>query len=197
GKNSKRKNQKLKFRDARDKKVGRIVEGDDETIEHYFGEAYTKKGKQSGRTKGMGHKTRKFINMYGYDPKEYEFIRIVDPLTGATLDENAYFDMSLVQEHFGEIRSKYIGEDLLDPQAIQSNPGLKAYFVNNTTKKALQIDLTPHIPLLTCRSGTTIAGFPEREGELRQTGPFNVITHNSVPASNEINVDQIEQATHE
>nr|UQS87546.1 polyprotein [Yam mosaic virus] len=197
GKNSKRKNQKLKFRDARDKKVGRIVEGDDETIEHYFGEAYTKKGKQSGRTKGMGHKTRKFINMYGYDPKEYEFIRIVDPLTGATLDENAYFDMSLVQEHFGEIRSKYIGEDLLDPQAIQSNPGLKAYFVNNTTKKALQIDLTPHIPLLTCRSGTTIAGFPEREGELRQTGPFNVITHDSVPSANEIDVNQIEHATHE
>nr|WBW87812.1 MAG: polyprotein [Barleria repens mottle virus] len=197
GKDGKRKKQKLKFRDARDKKMGRVVEGDDSTLEHYFGEAYTKKGKQSGRTKGMGHKTRKFINMYGYNPKDYEFIRFVDPLTGATKDESTYFDMQLIQEHFGEIRSKHIGEDWLEPQAIQANPGLKAYFVNNTTKKALQVDLTPHIPLLTCRSGTTIAGFPERESELRQTGAFVAIAYDAIPSANEIDVDQETQATHE
>uniref|UniRef100_A0AAU6NE54 Genome polyprotein n=1 Tax=Ethiopian yam virus TaxID=3123104 RepID=A0AAU6NE54_9POTV len=197
GKESKRKKQKLRFRDAHDKKMGREVYGDDDTIEQHFGEAYTKKGRQSGRTRGTGTKTRKFINMYGYDPKDYEFIRFVDPLTGATKDESAYVDIQLVQEHFGEIRSKYIDDDLLEAQAIRLKPGIQAFYVNNATKKALQVDLTPHIPLLACSRSNTIAGFPEREGELRQTGQAIAVSIDVVPGPNEVDVHQNEEAVHE
>nr|QIA62007.1 polyprotein [Malva vein clearing virus] len=181
---SKRQNQKLKYRDARDKKIGREVYGDDGTLEHFFGDAYTKKGKVKGKTHGMGSKSRRFINMYGYDPTDYSFVRFVDPLTGATLDENPIMDINLVQEHFSNVRGKHLEEDLLDPQRLYSAPGIEAYYVKNMATKALKVDLTPHNPLKHCYKNNTISGFPERVGELRQTGPPVTIDPTEVPKEN-------------
>nr|WBG54073.1 polyprotein [Beet mosaic virus] len=175
--------QKLKFRNARDNKVGREVYGDDGAIEHHFGAAYTEKGKRKGNnsTKGMGTKTRRFVHMYGFDPTEYSFVRFVDPLTGYSKDESVQTDIALVQSEIGEYRQKCMEDDdeLID--FIRQRPGIQAYFMKNGSDKALQVDLTPHIPLLSCAKTATIAGFPERESELRQTGTPIVVNKNVVP----------------
>nr|AIC83445.1 polyprotein [Bean common mosaic virus] len=179
--------QKLKFRDAFDRKVGREVYADDYTMEHTFGEAYTKKGKQKGstKTKGMGRKTRNFIHMYGVEPENYSMIRFVDPLTGATLDEGTRVDIRLVQEGFGEIRKQKINDDELDKETVIRNPGIQAYFVGKNAEEALKVDLTPHRPTLLFMNSNAIAGFPEREDELRQTGLPVRIKRSEVPEPNE------------
>nr|NP_734418.1 NIa-VPg protein [Peanut mottle virus] len=185
----KRQNQKLKFRDARDRKVGREVYGDDGTIEHFFGEAYTKKGKSKGNhtVKGMGRKTRRFIHMYGFDPTEYSFVRFVDPLTGYAIDENITCDISLVQDEVAEVRKQFINEDEISAQSIAENPGIIAYYMSRNADKALKIDLTPHNPLAVGRGGSSIAGFPEREYELRQTGkPLEVKKSEVPPVSKDV-----------
>nr|YP_004940325.1 NIa-VPg protein [Yambean mosaic virus] len=179
--------QKLKFRDAFDRKVGREVYADDYTMEHTFGEAYTKKGKQKGstKTKGMGRKTRNFIHMYGVEPENYSMIRFVDPLTGATMDESPRVDIRLVQEEFGEIRRQKIEQDELSTEKVRSMPGIQAYFIGKNTEEVLKVDLTPHRPTLLCKNSNAIAGFPERENELRQTGLPTRIARNEVPEPNE------------
>nr|AXQ71378.1 polyprotein [Plum pox virus] len=189
---NRRQRQKLKFRQARDNRMAREVYGDDSTMEEYFGSAYSKKGKSKGRTRGMGTKTRKFVNMYGYDPTDYNFVRFVDPLTGHTLDENPLMDIGLVQEHFSIIRNEQIGDDKITPQHIMANPGLVAYYVKDATQKALKIDLTPHNPLRVCDKTATIAGFPEREFELRQTGQPTFVEPSVVPKANEVESEEVD-----
>nr|YP_009010964.1 VPg [Narcissus late season yellows virus] len=181
----KRQQQKLKFRQARDNKNGREVYGDDGTIEHYFGAAYRAKGKVAGKVRGMGAKQRRFVNMYGFDPEDFSAVRFVDPLTGATLDENPHTDIHLVQEHFTVLREEKIGLDELDVQKVRMAPGIEAYYMNNRTGKALKVDLTPHNPLRSCDKKATIAGFPERELELRQTGAPKPIRIEDVPKEQE------------
>uniref|UniRef100_A0A481UNV5 Genome polyprotein n=1 Tax=Dasheen mosaic virus TaxID=29271 RepID=A0A481UNV5_9POTV len=183
----KRQIQKLKFRDARDRKLGREIYCDDNTMEHTFGEAYTKKGKQKGstHTKGMGKKNKNFVHIYGIEPEQYNFIRFVDPLTGYTMDENPRADMQLIQEEIGRVRRELIAEGELEPQAIYSRPGIEAYFINNNATEALKIDLTPHRPTLLQLNSNAIAGFPEREDELRQTGQPVKIYKDLVPKANE------------
>nr|YP_009667133.1 NIa-VPg [Paris mosaic necrosis virus] len=185
---NKRKIQKLKFRNAHDRKVGREVYADDYTMEHTFGEAYTEKGKQKGskHTKGMGKKTRNFIHMYGVEPENYSMIRFVDPLTGHTMDENPRVDIRIVQDEFGEIRKRKIIDDELDSQMVISNPGIQAYFIGKGTEEALKVDLTPHRPTLLCMNSNAIAGYPEREDELRQTGLPVKIARDQVPKQNEM-----------
>nr|AIN25415.1 polyprotein [Zucchini yellow mosaic virus] len=183
----KRRTQKLKFRDAYDRKVGREIFGDDDTIGRTFGEAYTKRGKVKGNnnTKGMGRKTRNFVHLYGVEPENYSFIRFVDPLTGHTLDESTHTDISLVQEEFGSIREKFLENDLISRQSIINKPGIQAYFMGKGTEEALKVDLTPHVPLLLCRNTNAIAGYPERENELRQTGTPVKVSFKDVPEKNE------------
>nr|AMY62772.1 polyprotein [Watermelon mosaic virus] len=183
----KRQIQKLKFRDAFDRKVGREVYADDYTMEHTFGEAYTKKGKQKGstKTKGMGRKSRNFTHMYGVEPENYSMIRFVDPLTGHTMDESTRVDIRLVQQEFGEIREEMIEADELDPQRLYHSPGIQAYFIGKNAEEALKVDLTPHIPTLLCQNSNAISGFPEREGELRQTGLPQIVSKADVPRAKE------------
>nr|QUP51979.1 polyprotein [Passiflora chlorosis virus] len=180
--------QKLKFRDAFDRKVGREVYADDYTMEHTFGEAYTKKGKQKGstNTRGMGKKSRNFIHMYGVEPENYSTLRFVDPLTGHTMDENPRVDVRLVQEEMGAVRRQLLDDDKLDAEMIRSKPGLQAYFLGRNTEEALKIDLTPHRPTLLCMNSNAIAGFPEREDELRQTGLPQKVPLSEVPKPNEV-----------
>nr|AOR06520.1 polyprotein [Cowpea aphid-borne mosaic virus] len=183
----KRMTQKLKFRDAYDRKVGREVYADDYTMEHTFGEAYTKKGKEKGshKTKGMGRKTRNFIHMYGVEPENYTTIRFVDPLTGFTMDENPRVDIRIVQDEMGEVRQKLINHGELESELIRHKPGIQAYFLGKGTEEALKVDLTPHRPTLLCAHSNNIAGYPERENELRQTGLPQRIKLSDVPAPNE------------
>nr|NP_734345.1 NIa-VPg protein [Plum pox virus] len=189
---NRRQRQKLKFRQARDNRMAREVYGDDSTMEAYFGSAYSKKGKSKGKTRGMGTKTRKFVNMYGYDPTDYNFVRFVDPLTGHTLDESPLMDINLVQEHFSQIRNDYIGDDKITMQHIMSNPGIVAYYIKDATQKALKVDLTPHNPLRVCDKTATIAGFPEREFELRQTGHPVFVEPNAIPKINEEGDEEVD-----
>ncbi|AER59752.1 polyprotein [Keunjorong mosaic virus] len=179
----KRKTQKLKFRDARDKKVGQMTFYDDGTAEHTFGEAYNKRGRVKGnnnKNKGNGFKTRNFVHLYGFDPSEYTFVRFLDPVTGVTIDESPLPNIPLVQEEITEARNKAIeeNEDVID--YVRQGPGVKAFFVNQKTKKALQVDMRPHNPMQICRNGT-VAGFAERQFELRQTGPAIEIPYEEVP----------------
>ncbi|WZB50070.1 polyprotein [Periwinkle mild yellow mosaic virus] len=181
---NKRQRQKLKFRNARDQKT-REVFGDDENLSFHFGEAYTKKGKNKGKTHGMGKKRNKFFNMYGFDPTDFTAVRFVDPVTGATLDESPYADIAMVQDQLGEIRKRMLQEDMIDTQKLNQSR-IQAYYSNSFTKKALKIDLTPHNPLQVCENVATIAGFPEREGELRQTGKHIEINIDDIPKANEV-----------
>nr|YP_003208057.1 NIa-VPg [Canna yellow streak virus] len=186
---SKRSKQKLRFRDARDRKLGREVYGDDATMEKYFGEAYTKKAKKGNKTHGMGAKTRRFCHVYGVDPTEYDMIRFVDPLTGITLDDTTQPDMELVQEHFQAVRNQLILDDQLDKQHLYTAKTIHAYFIKHGTRSALRLDLTQHVPTLLCQKSNAIAGFPEREGELRQTGTPITIDKDAVPKPNEADVE--------
>nr|WKM80304.1 polyprotein [Bidens mottle virus] len=171
----------LKFRKARDKRAGFEIDGNDDTLEEYFGSAYTKKGKGKGTTIGMGKSHRKFINMYGFEPGEYSYIRFVDPLTGAQIEENVYADILDVQKKFGEIRTQKIIDDELEPQATYSNPNIHAYFIKDWSNKALKVDLTPHNPLLVSERASLIMKYPEREGELRQTGQGVEVDVSEIP----------------
>nr|ALX38286.1 polyprotein [Zantedeschia mild mosaic virus] len=187
----KRRTQKLHFRDAYDRKMGRMIVADDNTMEQTFGEAYTKRGKVKGsrHTKGMGRKTRNFVHIYGVEPDEYSFIRFVDPITGHTMDESPRVDIRIVQDEMQEIRTKMLENDEIDSQQFYRNPGISAYLVATNAEKALKIDLTPHMPTLLQRNTNAIAGFPEYEGELRQTGAPLVIDRASVPAANQVNLE--------
>nr|URG39486.1 polyprotein [Chilli veinal mottle virus] len=179
---NKRQKQKLKFRDARDQKLGRVIVDDDSgAVEHFFGSAYTKKGKSKGKTHGMGKKARRFVNMYGFDPTEYSFIRFVDPVTGEMLDESVMTDIMLVQEHFEDLRYEYMSDDKIDLARLYSNPGIQAYFVKDKVSPILKVDLTRHTPLKVCDNSSTIAGFPEREGEYRQTGLTKKMSYSELP----------------
>ncbi|AHI04506.1 polyprotein, partial [Tulip breaking virus] len=181
---NKRQRQKLRFREARDNKFAREVYGEDSDMAHYFGTAYTAKGKTKGTTRGMGAKTRRFINMYNFDPTEYSFARYIDPLTGYTLDEQAIVDLNMVQDHFGTIRAQLIDNDLLDRQTIKNKPGIEAYFVKDLAKQILKVDLTPHNPTRVCDKSVTIAGFPDRENELRQTNAPVMLPASALPKEN-------------
>ncbi|AJO62057.1 polyprotein [Tamarillo leaf malformation virus] len=176
---------KLKMAKAQTERHHYVVDGDEASLTHYFGSAYANKGKVKGTTRGMGHKNRRFVNMYGFDPSDFQFVRFVDPLTGVTLDESPQADISLVQNSFGEHRAKCVEDDDLSPQMIAARPGIKAYYVNNLAKKALEVDLTPHISLKMSDTANKIMGFPQRENELRQTGPARAIDIKLVPNKNE------------
>nr|AFA26424.2 polyprotein [Bean yellow mosaic virus] len=184
GKN-KRTKQKLGFRDARDMKGRMEVYADEGTIVENFGCKYTKKGKVRGTTTGMGTKTRRFTNMYGFDPTEYSFARYLDPITGETLDEQPITNLNLVSEHFQEMRRKYRENDLMELQHFASNPRIEAYFVKDAGQKVLKVDLTPHKPLLYSDKFGNIMGYPEREGELRQTGTAEFIDPKELPEPKE------------
>ncbi|QGZ13061.1 polyprotein [Begonia flower breaking virus] len=179
----KRKTQKLKFRDARDKKVGREVFGDDGTIEHFFGAAYTDRGKKKGNhsKRGMGIKTRPFIHLYGLDPTEYSFIRFVDPITGYATDESPTVDIKLLQDEIQEIRAKAMENDPDLHDYIRNKPGIQAYFIKHNSKEALKVDLTPHRPLAMGKNSISVAGYPERESELRQTGAPTPVDATTIP----------------
>ncbi|WPR15555.1 polyprotein [Lily virus A] len=181
---NKRQRQRLRFREARDNKHAHEIHGEDADLQHYFGAAYTAKGKKKGNTVGMGAKTRKFINMYNFDPTEYSFARYVDPLTGFTLDENSMTNIDLVQDHFGKIRRKLMEGGEIEKEAVASKARLEVYFVKNLASQILRIDMTPHNPLRVCDRRETIAGFPEREWELRQSGAPVMMAPNLLPASN-------------
>ncbi|AHB50526.1 polyprotein [Bidens mosaic virus] len=170
GKTKAKRIQALKFRRARDKRAGFELDNNDDTIEEFFGSAYREKGKKKGTTVGMGKSNRRFINMYGFEPGEFSYIQFVDPLTGAQIEENVYADILDVQERFGDIRRKLIEEDELDPQLTYTNTAIHAYLRKDWSNKALKVDLLPHNPLKICDKTNGIAKFPERKGELRQTG---------------------------
>nr|ACI45387.1 polyprotein [Potato virus Y] len=181
GKNKSKRIQALKFRHARDKRAGFQIDNNEDTIEEYFGSAYTKKGKGKGTTVGMGKASRRFVNMYGFDPTEYSFIQFVDPLTGAQIEENVYADIRDIQERLGEVRSKMVIDDEIDPATLRGNTTIHAYFRKDWSDKALKVDLMPHNPLKVCDKTNGIAKFPEREFELRQTGPAVEVDVKDIP----------------
>nr|BCJ04104.1 polyprotein [Pleioblastus mosaic virus] len=185
---SKRSRQKMRFRDARDTKQGRVEYGDDGTVEQHFSRAYDKKEKKGNKSRQVSEKTRRFTHVYGFDPTEYNMIRFVDPLTGTTLDETTQPDMQLVKEHFNEMRESFVLDDKLDRQKVYKDPGIHAYFIKNSTNSALKVDLTLHNPNMICKSKIE-AGFPEYEFELRQTGLPQEVEKANIPKSNEPEVE--------
>nr|QED45314.1 polyprotein [Onion yellow dwarf virus] len=180
---NKRQIQKLRFRDSRDKKLNYAVANDDSTIEHYFGSAYTKKGKTRGTVRGMGRKMNRFYTMYGVDPTEYSIIRYVDPITGNTCDDSATEYAPKGIDELNSMRVEMVEDDIIDPQKFHKseNSGYVAYYIKHGADKALRVDLTPHNPLMVCHHTASIAGFPEKEGVLRRTGPATEVDIKEVP----------------
>nr|AWJ64349.1 MAG: polyprotein [Ornithogalum virus 3] len=178
---AKRQRQKLKFRNARDARLGREVFGE-EAVEYHFGDAYSKKEKKKGKKVGMGIKNRRFINFYGFDPTDYSIVRFVDPLTGHMLEESTTCDIQLVQDELNTKRLDMLDEDLISREAMRYHSGVQAYFIKHGSDTALKVDLTPHLPLKVCEGANTIAGFPERSGELRQTGRATQVNVKDIPA---------------
>nr|ATY37425.1 polyprotein [Zucchini tigre mosaic virus] len=165
-------------------KLGKEVYGDDGTIEHYFGEAYTKRGNKKGKMHGLGSKTRKFVATYGFKPEDYSYVRYLDPLTGETLDESPNTDVSLAQEHFDEVRlplRKKMRTSESDNESLAMGES-KLSMCAMLQRQLLRSDLTPHNPLKVCDNKLTIAGFPDSEFELRQTGPAKQIDATNVPS---------------
>nr|URJ21482.1 polyprotein [Potato virus V] len=181
GRDKSKRIQALKFRKSRDKRAGFEIDNNEDTIAEYFGSAYTKKGKGRGTTIGLGKTSRKFINMYGFEPTEYSYIKFVDPLTGAQIEENVYADIVDIQERFGDIRREMIERDELETQATYANTTIHAYMIKDWSKEALKVDLTPHNPLKVSDKASTIMKFPERQGELRQTGIGTLVNVDDIP----------------
>nr|QED45162.1 polyprotein [Onion yellow dwarf virus] len=180
---NKRQIQKLRFKDSRDKKLNYAVANDASTIEHYFGSAYTKKGKTKGTVRGMGRKMNRFYTMYGVDPTEYSIVRYVDPITGNTCDEAATEYSPKGIEELNAMRMEMLEDDAIDPQQFHRTDAQTyiAYYMKHGSDKALKIDLTPHNPLMVCHHTASIAGFPEKEGVLRRTGPAVEVNIAEVP----------------
>nr|QED45230.1 polyprotein [Onion yellow dwarf virus] len=180
---NKRQIQKLRFRDSRDKKLNYAISNDDSTLEHYFGSAYTKKGKTKGTVRGMGRKMNRFYTMYGVDPTEYSIIRYVDPITGNTCDEAATEYTPKGIDELNAMRVEMVEDDVVDPQKFHASneSGYVAYYIKHGSDKALRVDLTPHNPLMVCHHTAAIAGFPEKEGVLRRTGPAVEVNISDVP----------------
>nr|QED45246.1 polyprotein [Onion yellow dwarf virus] len=180
---NKRQIQKLRFRDSRDKKLNYAVANDDSTIEHYFGSAYTKKGKTKGTVRGMGRKMNRFYTMYGVDPTEYSIIRYVDPITGNTCDDSATEYTPKGIEELNSMRVEMVEDDAIDLQQFHRADAQTyvAYYIKHGSDKALKVDLTPHNPLMVCHHTTSIAGFPDKEGVLRRTGPAVEVNISEVP----------------
>nr|QED45188.1 polyprotein [Onion yellow dwarf virus] len=180
---NKRQIQKLQFRDSRDKKLNYAVANDDSTIEHYFGSAYTKKGKTKGTVRGMGRKMNRFYTMYGVDPTEYSIVRYVDPITGNTCDDSATEYSPKGIEELNAMRVEMVEDDAIDLQQFHRADAQTyvAYYIKHGSDKALKIDLTPHNPLMVCHHTASIAGFPEKEGCLRRTGPAVEVNISEVP----------------
>nr|QCG74723.1 polyprotein [Tobacco etch virus] len=176
---------KLKMREARGARGQYEVAAEPEALEHYFGSAYNNRGKRKGTTRGMGTKSRKFINMYGFDPTDFSYIRFVDPLTGHTIDESTNAPIDLVQDEFGKVRTRMLLDDEIEPQSLRAHTTIHAYLVNSGTKKVLKVDLTPHSSLRASEKSTAIMGFPERENELRQTGMAVAVAYDQLPPKNE------------
>nr|UZN89712.1 polyprotein [Shallot yellow stripe virus] len=184
---------RLRFRDAADRKQRYALEGDDSTIEQYFGSAYTKKGKQKGTVRGMGVKNHRFYNMYGFDPTEYSIVRFVDPLTGNTYDDAATATTYNGVSSLLQMRQEMVNDDAIDKQQLYLSNSriLEAYYIKAGADKALNADLesdkvlkvtlTPHDPLMVCHNFETIAGYPEKEGEFRRTGPVQIVSKREVP----------------
>nr|QED45316.1 polyprotein [Onion yellow dwarf virus] len=180
---NKRQIQKLRFRDSKDKKLNYAVANDDSTIEHYFGSAYTKKGKNKGTVRGMGRKMNRFYTMYGVDPTEYSIIRYVDPITGNTCDDSATEYSPRGIEELNAMRVEMVDDDAIDLQQFHRSDAQTyvAYYIKHGSDKALKVDLTPHNPLMVCHHTASIAGFPEKEGVLRRTGPAVEVDISEVP----------------
>nr|QED45238.1 polyprotein [Onion yellow dwarf virus] len=183
---NKRQIQKLRFRDSRDHKLNYAVANDDSTIEHYFGSAYTKKGKTKGTVRGMGRKMNRFYTMYGVDPTEYSIIRYVDPITGNTCDDSVTEYSPKGIDELNAMRVEMLDDDAIDLQQFHRSDAQTyiAYYIKHGSDKALKIDLTPHNPLMVCHHTASIAGFPEKEGVLRRTGPAVEVNISEVPKPN-------------
>nr|YP_006401486.1 NIa-VPg protein [Pepper severe mosaic virus] len=181
GRNKSKRIQALKFRKARDKRAGFEIDNNDDTIEEYFGAAYTKKGKNSGKTVGVGKSSRRFINMYGFEPTELSYIQFVDPLTGAQLEESVYADILDVQDHFQDIRRQKLEDDEISREKLRDSSVIHAYFVKDWSNKALKVDLMPHNPLRICNKTNGIAKFPEMIGVLRQQEEAKEVDVSEIP----------------
>jgi len=187
----KRQRQKLQYRAARDSKQDYEVYADEREIQENYGEAYTKHGRKGpAHEKGMGSKTREFTNFYGFDPAEYDTVRLVDPITGKTCDKAVrdLLRMRDVADTFAEIREA-MDEDMILQPGVNFAPALiEAYFMNNRTNAARRVDLVPHNPMQVGRLSNNIAGFPTHDGELRQSRPSRPLQKDQVPAANEYSV---------
>nr|QJD15034.1 polyprotein [Ryegrass mosaic virus] len=187
----KRQRQKLQFRAARDSKQDYEVYADDREIQENYGEAYTKHGRKGpAHEKGMGAKTREFTNFYGFDPAEYDTVRLVDPITGKTCDKAVrdLLRMRDVTETFADIREAMDEDGVLQPGVHFAPALIEAYFMNNRTNAARRVDLVPHNPMQVGRLSNNIAGFPLHDGELRQSRPSRPIQKDRVPLANEYSV---------
>nr|NP_734325.1 NIa-VPg protein [Ryegrass mosaic virus] len=187
----KRQREKLQYRAARDSKQDYEVYADEREIQENYGEAYTKHGRKGpAHEKGTGSKTREFTNFYGFDPAEYDTVRLVDPITGKTCDKAVrdLLRMRDVADTFAEIRES-MDEDMILQPGVNFAPALiEAYFMNSRTNAARRVDLVPHNPMQVGRLSNNIAGFPTHDGELRQSRPSRPIQKDQVPAANEYSV---------
>jgi len=185
---SKRTRQKLKFRQARDvKNASEVYADDDETIKENFGEAYLKRGRKGPKyERKMGSKSRQFVNFYGFDPTQYDTARFIDPITGHTVDinPNERIKEHEIRDAFYDAREKRDENGTLQPGEGFHAKEVEAYFINNATKRALKVDLTPHNPLQVGHRTNNVAGHTIHEFELRQTGPARSIQVDQVPMAN-------------
>ncbi|QED42822.1 ORF1 [Polianthes potyvirus A] len=185
----KRQRQKMRFRRASDARMGYELDADQQTLETYFGSAYTQKGKKGGRKRDPATKNRRFVTFYGFDPAEYSLVRYVDALTGATYDDSPLSGVEHAQEHFGKYRMKLLGEDEIQSHTLAENTKVEAYFIKHGAKDMIKVDLSPHNPLLIGRKTNTIAKFPEREFELRQEKEIKVLPISELPKQNEVDLE--------
>ncbi|WID88832.1 polyprotein [Snowdrop virus Y] len=178
---------KLRFRNARMHRAHEAAHNES-WIGQEFREEFQKKGRAKGKHTASTENKRRFYNIYGFEPGEYSIVRYLDPLTGKTFDTHPLTPMDVIQSHFQNLRREAVLNDEIDAQQTYVNTKIHAYFSNNLTKEALKVDLSDHRPGAIGRGGRVI-GFEERRGELRRTGPANIVGASSIPERNGVSDD--------
>lgn len=127
-------------------------------------------GKGKGRNQARSYSRAPFKNVYDLEINTFDIVRFVDPDTRMAYSFPAKgVNMNEVVEVMGELNA-----DLLDARNIADvKPDrLHAYFLRDGDEHGYFVNMTPHRSTrVSSKNPLLPIGYPEHNGEMRQTGP--------------------------
>lgn len=151
--------------------------GTDKVIGETFGQAYTRKYKgklkpnENNNNKAKwdsreGNQTSVYKTLYDLDPTKYKYVVVECPEFELKKKLNRQEKKSLATTITETCRRK------LEERGVVDFPGVERAIVYlfNDDGVGHKVQLTPHNPLVISQTTTQPVGFPDKAGQLRQTG---------------------------